>query len=110
MHPGRRLKRYDEIPMPQGTTGWIELDNVQAIIKFLIHQSNKTQTDLSKEMGISNTTMSEWYRGIVVPGSDKLLTLCDLCGFEMKIVPKTMEIAIDEEDELISPGRYDGTD
>lgn len=97
----RRPHKYDaDAAMIQATIGWIDLDNAAAILKFVIHQSGKTQVQLAKEIGTNTTTMSAWYRGENVPNADALLNIINACGFDVKIVPKTLDVEIEGMDEL----------
>lgn len=50
----------------------------------LLAKSNKTAYQVSKDTGISTATLSSWKNGYYTPKTDKLQTLADYFGVDIK--------------------------
>ena len=46
-------------------------------LKYYMEQSNKTQMDLMKDLGLSSSTVSNWCTGLKLPRMDKVQMLAD---------------------------------
>ena len=46
-------------------------------------QSGFTQMQLSERLGITDKAISKWERGIVMPDSSIMLTLCEILGISV---------------------------
>lgn len=49
-------------------------------LNYYINKSGKNQTDISRELNIPETTMSNWIRGNTYPRTDKIQLLADYFG------------------------------
>lgn len=49
-------------------------------LRRIMLRANKTQADLSRELGIGKTTISAWMNGVNVPRMDKIDMLCNYFG------------------------------
>ena len=62
-------------------------DTRKIFVKKLKEQmalNNKTQTDLSNDLSLPFTTISNWYRGVRYPRPDKMQMLADYFGIRME--------------------------
>lgn len=63
-------------------------ENARAIfvenLKKQMRLNNKSQADLSKDLNLPFTTISNWYRGIRYPRPDKMQLLADYFGIRME--------------------------
>ena len=53
-------------------------------LKKQMRLNNKSQADLSKDLNLPFTTISNWYRGIRYPRPDKMQLLADYFGIRME--------------------------
>ena len=53
-------------------------------LKKQMKLNNKSQADLSKDLNLPFTTISNWYRGIRYPRPDKMQLLADYFGIRME--------------------------
>lgn len=49
-------------------------------LKYFLEKSGKTQSELSRDLGLSKTTVSSWFNGKRIPRMDKVDMLCDYFG------------------------------
>lgn len=49
-------------------------------LRRIMLKADKTQADLSRELGIGKTTISAWMNGVNVPRMDKIDLLCSYFG------------------------------
>ena len=56
------------------------------IVKTLMQQSDMTQTELAKEIGVSNATVSDWCRQRKDPRGENLQRLSALFGVDKLII------------------------
>ena len=49
-------------------------------LRRIMLKANKSQADLSRELGIGKTTISAWMNGVNVPRMDKIDLLCEYFG------------------------------
>ena len=49
-------------------------------LRHIMLKADKTQADLSRELGIGKTTISTWMNGVNVPRMDKIDLLCSYFG------------------------------
>ena len=54
----------------------MELKNIQLRLRESIKQSNKTQKEIAKEIGISAQTVSKYMKCDIFPALDTLAKLC----------------------------------
>jgi len=73
-------------------------------LNYYINRSSKSQTDISKELGIPETTMSNWTRGNTYPRADKIQLLADY--FNIKRSDLTEEKTIPDNLTALSPADF----
>ena len=54
----------------------IILDDIQIKLAEAIKQSGKTQTEIARNLGISQQTISHYVKGDIMPALDTLANLC----------------------------------
>ena len=73
-----------------------ELNNIIAKnISYQLESKNKTQTDLTEYIGVSQTTVSNWCRGEKMPRMKKIDMICDYFGI------KRSDLMEDKSDDFI---------
>ena len=64
-------------------------------LTYFMNLNGKTQSDISKDLGISKATVSSWVNGTRVPRMDKVDLLCDYFNIKRSDL---MEDKTDEQD------------
>lgn len=69
----------------------------ERIIK-LIKQRNMTQVEFARQIGIANSTISEWKKKGSCPSADKVMDICNV----LKVTPEQLLTGkdIDDEEEI----------
>ena len=69
----------------------------ERIIK-LIKQRNMTQVEFARQIGIANSTISEWKKKGSCPSADKVMDICNV----LKVTPEQLltGIGIDDEEDI----------
>lgn len=73
-------------------------------LNYYINRSSKSQTDIAKELGIPETTMSNWTRGNTYPRADKIQLLADY--FNIKRSDLTEEKTLPGNLTALSPSDF----
>lgn len=71
---------------------------------YYINKSGKTQTDISRELNIPETTMSNWIRGNTYPRTDKIQLLADY--FKIRRSDLTEEKSLPDNLATLSPSDF----
>lgn len=55
-------------------------DTLSKNLKNLLHKHGKTQTDMAKDLNISESTVSSWMKSVKYPRRDKIEKMADYFG------------------------------
>lgn len=76
-------------------------DNIQKIftsnLNNLLYQNGKTQLELAKYMGVSNTTVNNWSKGYNTPRMDKIDKICAFFNVQREDLLTEQRISMSDE-------------
>lgn len=80
----------------------VDNDNIQKIfsnnLKQLLESSDKTQLELSKFLGVSNTTVNNYVKGYNMPRMDKIDRICQFFNISrLQLIEENPQPQDDEE-------------
>lgn len=77
-------------------------DNIQKIftsnLNNLLYQNGKTQLELAKYMGVSNTTVNNWSKGYNTPRMDKIDKICAFFNVQREDLLTEQRISMSDEE------------
>lgn len=47
------------------------------------HHDRRTQADVARALGITQSTLSDWENGVIIPPGDKLIAWLNISGFDL---------------------------